>query len=542
LSKFDDSWRDLDYTPAVDRWFSRSAERWGKPNTDPVREFHRGEPATQGLIDDYLDRGGMINRGEERVAEQKVYDRRHYDRQRRNGNLMKIVTDVVAAWDSSDYLARHRKVVKDILGLERNARRRKLEGLPTMARRHQQTLRLVHALAFDGIDTAEYCRRHKLDKADASRMLQHLYEKESGLRDAIGAISACATATSWQFRQQQQVLHQYMKKNRRRLDVELAGTFSESRLVYGLDPNRDIIGDGWLCDYNAGSIRNTIGGRFKPCALVRDILYDGPFEPLDLHKPAMWTRPWTWTLWDREPLGFWDALYEPLRAVQRYERLPDRYRDISRRVLLKDQVSKRTWSITRSLDDARPQYASEPDDFLAAWLRWVSQRKELPVGSAPEPPHGIFHRRFRPVSPIHAVMKIRPDQLVIFVSRGSSMEDCQGVAPPSRTDKFTVQRGRIEAGVFVPKGTPPLCTPVHSGQMLVAAKSGVLETELRWALYGQRRPARRLVWIALPPVRKPHGLIRPLLGTPGLDGQSRKPSCCWPRKPMPACPFILSAR
>ena len=130
---------------------------------------------------------------------------------------------------------------------------------------------------------------------------------------------------------------------------------------------------------------------------------------------------------------------------------------------------------------AYQQYAPEPDDILAAWLRWVSQPKDLSIGVAPEPPHGIFHRRFRSASPIHAELNIRPDQLAIFVSHGSSMEGCQGVAPPSRTDNVTVQRGRIEAGAFIPKATLPLCTPVHSGEVLVAAKSGILETELRWA-------------------------------------------------------------
>ena len=130
-------------------------------------------------------KGRKINYGAVRMEKQEVNDRRYEERRRRH-RLMDIVADVLWEWDPSDYLAKHRKIVRDILGLERNARRRKLDGLSTMARRHQQALRLVRALAFDCINTAEYCRRHKLDRAAAARMLRHLYDKEPTLEDAIG--------------------------------------------------------------------------------------------------------------------------------------------------------------------------------------------------------------------------------------------------------------------------------------------------------------------------------------------------------------------
>jgi hypothetical protein len=93
----------------------------------------------------------------ERADKQLVYDRAHEERAGRHP-LFDIVVDVVAAWDCSKYIGRHRRAVRGILGLERNARRRKLEGLSTLARRHQQAIRLVHALAFDGLNAAEYCR------------------------------------------------------------------------------------------------------------------------------------------------------------------------------------------------------------------------------------------------------------------------------------------------------------------------------------------------------------------------------------------------
>jgi hypothetical protein len=54
----------------------------------------------------------------------------------------------------------------------------------------------------------------------------------------------------------------------------------------------------------------------------------------------------------------------------------------------------------------------------------------------------------------------------------------------------------------------PMCTPVHSGMVLVAVRRGILpDIELRWSLYSRGRPARRAIWIKLAPFRKPHGLL-----------------------------------
>ena len=234
-----------------------------------------------------------------RLAEQKVLDER-YERRRRRSALFSLVVDVVATWDSAPYIAKHRKTVRDILALPRNTRRPMLYGLPTTARRHQVALRLVRALAFDGLSQAEYCRRHKLDQADASRMLAHLYEKEPGLRNALDAISACAAVTSWQNRQQKRMVSNSVK------------------IIYGWN-YEDVPDYGWLSG----------------------LLHDEPFTPFNLHEPSAWHGLVNSLVWG--------SLIEPRRDVQRFEPLPDRYRPIRRKVRFKDGT-RRTLDIARALD------------------------------------------------------------------------------------------------------------------------------------------------------------------------------------------------
>jgi hypothetical protein len=107
--------------------------------------------------------GGKTNYCEARLAWQQRLDERHETRRRRS-EVFDLVVDVVAAWDSASYVAKHKKVIRNIRALPRNARRQKLSGLSTMARRHQTALRLVHALVFGGLSQADYCRRHHIEK------------------------------------------------------------------------------------------------------------------------------------------------------------------------------------------------------------------------------------------------------------------------------------------------------------------------------------------------------------------------------------------
>ena len=315
-------------------------------------------------------KGRKINYCFERADKQLVNDERHEKRAWRHP-LFDIVVDVVVRWDCAEYRGRHRRVVRSILGLERNARRQKLEGLSTMARRHQQAIRLVHAPAFDGLCAAEYCRRHGLDKADASRMLAHLYDKEPRLREAISAISACSTVTSWQNRQQTRKF----PKGERGLEI-----------VYGFN-YRDVADNGWLSDVPSTKFRSVVSGRFKPIAPKAYDPSPERFRPFHLHEPNTWRKL---KISEVEFPHFWDALYEPMRAVERYD-VPlrygmfDRYRAISRKLRINDHPESgrsryRTWRIARAIPfNDRPIWALGhcPQHWYQVpdiWVQWDPTR------------------------------------------------------------------------------------------------------------------------------------------------------------------------
>jgi hypothetical protein len=331
---------------------SRAAER-GPAKEELTRSYELPAKAmTANEFAEFKRKGRKIDYGEERLEKQCLNDLRHEERVKRHP-LIDVVIDVVAAWNSAGYLGRHRAIVREILAKPRNQRRRKLSGMSTKERRHQEAIRLVPALAFDGMTQAEYCRRHNLAPSDASRMLAHLDEKEPGLVDAMGAISACATAISWQNRQQQKLL-----RHKREGGI---------RIKYGYD-YRDVADNGWLSDVPSSRFRSVSSGRFKPIEplarldLLRPETRRKPSKPFNLHRPGKWRRPWAWTHWEREPVNFWDALYEPIRTVERYD-VPlrygvyDRYRDLSRNLTFKDG-KQMTRSIARAIPiwdwDTRP--------------------------------------------------------------------------------------------------------------------------------------------------------------------------------------------
>jgi hypothetical protein len=233
--------------------------------------------------------------------------------------------------------------------------------------------------------------------------------------------------------------------------------------LYGWE-YRESADTGELCDYDAGSIRGVIGGRFKPCALLRD----EPFEPLDLHEPDTWHDMHV----PRHPLVFvnghyiserllipvaerrvaldWSALYEPMHKVQRYEPLPDRYREISRVVTNIKTGKAETWSISRALDGARPQLKPEPDSIRTTWLQWGSQVKVL------EPPH--FIRRPPKLvtdGAIHVVKYVKPDGFPGYCSY--PIADCCGAAPGS----VTIRWEPIEQRLSESRWSGPMCNPTR---------------------------------------------------------------------------------
>jgi hypothetical protein len=377
LSEFSyDRWEKPPHVRDAFERIERTAER-GPEKPELTRSYELpGKPMTAAEFAEFRRKGRKINYGEARMAKQLLNDQRHEERQKRHP-LIDIVIDVVASWDSSDYLEQRRRSVRIILAKSSNERRRKLAGMSTKQRRHQQSIRLVRALAFDGITQAEYCRRHKLDPADASRMLAHLCDKEPGLADAIDAISACAKLVSRQNRQQTQ------KFRNKREGV---------RIVYGHD-YQGVEDEGWLSEVPNSGIRSYRTGRFKPISTKHGDLIDSkwwtlkwnppkepqilvqePFRPFDLHKPETW-RELEFAAVD------WNALHEPLRAVERYDvplcdGLFDRYREISRKVLLKNGKSVTFKPIARAIPisdwDTRP-LGYHPQLWYPApdiWVGW----------------------------------------------------------------------------------------------------------------------------------------------------------------------------
>jgi hypothetical protein len=327
LSEFDDSWRDLDHTPAVDRWFARAADRRGSVEAGFDRDAKNGQPFTQSEIDIYLTGGGTINYGEDRIGEQQIADDRYYKRLIKRpfgerNSLFDIVTDCAAGWNSTAYLGGHQAIARAILEKPRNQRRRQLSNISTKLRRHQQAIRLVTAMAFDGIGPAKYCRLHNLNRANASRMLAHLYEKEAGLRDAIGAISACAAMTSWQNRQQNKLMR---LRERGRKEIKL--TFGWNNLQIDVEP--------WPCQASAGSMRGSNPGTKWWLRLIKD-KSPRPDHPI-------WSDA---TL----PLAMWNMKSEG----PRYEPFVDPHRAMSRRIKLKDGKFE-TWRIARAIPSAPRQ-------------------------------------------------------------------------------------------------------------------------------------------------------------------------------------------
>ena len=460
----------------------RPADRWTRQE-DEARYSRRGIPMRGCEYADFLARGGKIDLGEKRFEWQRRSDRQHEKNQRRHP-LTETVLDCLARWSSSEYLKRHRATVRLILEKPRNQRRRKLSGVSTKRRRHQQALRIVHAIAFEGLTAAEYCQRHELDKADASRMLKHLYEKEPGLADAIGAISACAATTSWQNRQQ----------NRRRRCKE--GRGKKATLVLGADYSNVADRGEWLADTSAGSRKSYTTGAAASISDVGAIpryMRNDPIRPETGYAPSKpphrMHRPSTWRHVN-QPLGFWDAFVSPARTVRLLEPGFDRYRETKRTLKYKGTGHKKSKIVARILDGtASPLRADYLVEARRDYLLWV--KPDLPEPCLPLlSPHGIFHRRFRPVTPIHIILKtfdlpawatldVRTRDLPVgrhenklhpgglsHIFRGLPIADCSGKAPPSLKQIWGTIEDRLRTSKWT-KG--PMCTATRSGQILIAA-------------------------------------------------------------------------
>lgn len=365
-----DEWQDLSYTPAVDRWITRSVQPWGEPEPNETRQFHRGTPFTDQEISHFLADGGTINRDNSRLAWQDELDQRAALRKNvrplgrglatiatpdPDGDLIPsgvphpldmidiTINALVSAWDYQRLLEKHRATVTQILDRPCNQRRRERPNMSTRERRHQQTLRLVHAVAFDGATVADYCRQHGIDKASASRGLKRLYAKEPELADAMGMITACAAATSWQIRQQKKMLRLLMK-----------GAKKQLRLVYG-----------W--QYFASD--QPFPSQAIPARMVKD---GGGFHNLPLTPEDC--EPCSGVLIDDDPddlpREWWHdafivALFdiEPLPALPVTPAIYKECRELSHRVALKDGTSK-VWRPIARAAPASPSWEPEGEPRL----------------------------------------------------------------------------------------------------------------------------------------------------------------------------------
>jgi hypothetical protein len=204
---------------------------------------------------------------------------------------------------------------------------------------------------------------------------------------------------------------------------------------------------------------------------------DTPFKPFDLHEPDKWQG-----LAD-SPVLDWDALHEPMRDVKRYEPPPERYREISRTVRLKDG-GRKVWRITRALDRSRPMPDQFDSGILDEWWSWASQVKVLEDPYLPpRPPQGIFGYRFALDGPIHVVRlvgdlpawatldvktrdlpvglhenKLHPGGVSI-IFRGLPVADCNGRAPPNQKQEWEKIATRLAEAKW---SEGRMCNPVRN--------------------------------------------------------------------------------
>ena len=492
-------------TIATDKWIKRKLNHPPGRERDEPRAYKRGIPVTEQEL-----AGCRINYCAERLARDALNDKRAAERKdlRPLGgrlDLIDIVNDACAsAWDAEKYLAKHQDIVRQILDKPCNQRRRKFAGMSTMQRRHQKALRLVHALAFDGLTHAEYCRKHKIDKADASRMLAHLYEKEPGLADAIHAISACAAGISWQNRQQKQNLRIQERARSRQI-----------QLVYGL--NQDINSIGSYPDQASTPRWTRSGGGFRHVSLVS----------VD-HDPDETASEWWAELFASS--AFFKIDEKPRIVAQstyRYQR------PLAREVTLKTG-KKYTWNpIGRAVQLTERGFRPHDHGFVMDWPVADHDFLKRPPAVLKMPP------RMRPLSVSrsqsvaiaweyvrrhgHAVLdwspQYRPETLEEikrdFFGLRPTGRDPWGREPKiAKRWKPTVFRGTWNpiTGALVRSGVPLSITPARS-RIWLAGVRGRRELSLAWrGWFRDHEPVCGPIWERHgneDSLRKPHGIFEP---------------------------------
>ena len=269
---------------------------------------------------------------------------------------------------------------------------------------------------------------------------------------------------SWQKVQQNRMLR---RRERERKEI---------KLVYGLN-DQTIDVETYPSQASFGRMSRSGGG-----SQIISPIYEEPAEP----------DPWF-------AFEFLGALFGP--PPQRVAiRAPATYRvrrPLSRKVSLKGERGRETWSIARAVPVAtwacEPYCPDSPIGLRGCdLLEWLSRR---------------------------VLVHVHDDHLEEFLAiKRRSGRELLGLLTPRRTARpnhrqtgpATVSRGRIINGEFVRSHTP-VCAPTHSGRVLFGICRGILpDVEMRWALYCRALPSRRFIWMALPQSRQgPQRLIQP---------------------------------
>ena len=277
-------------------------------------DFMPVKPVTAEESEAFKARGGAIDYCQKRQAEQVTKDATYGKKLMRNPLIAVVEDYLFKRFDIGAYLDKQRQTVRDILDQPRNA----ISNNPNAskhARRHQRAIHLVNAMAFRGMTQSDYYRRYSLKKQTMSDLLKSFCKHESGLAEALRAISSCRTVI---FLSQAGQSGNDSRKWESVSDGRWLYSPSYGRRYLATDSDRD-------------------APKSEPASDLVPIEGLEPFKPFDLHEPKAWAE-----------FVYWQSLhdfyfYGPARPPQRFEPLPNRYREISRSLLVKTKKKKEDW-------------------------------------------------------------------------------------------------------------------------------------------------------------------------------------------------------
>ena len=409
----------------------RSAERRDVlEESGAERAGKRGRPMDADEFAAFKDKGRTVNYCGERLAKQKLNEARAARRRdlRPLGggrDLIDLVINAIAHSDRpAEMLGESRVIIRRIMTEPRNRKYKRTSGMSAMHRRHQQDIRLVHAMAA-GMTLAQYYNKTGISHKKASRSLARIAEKEPGLIEVLNATSACAAVVSWQEVTKNKLLR--LKERERR----------EIGLSYGLNDFQNVVAEPYPSQASSGRMSKSGGGR----------------QPLSLIEQPWWVFDHVLGGEPREPDEWW--VYEFIAAVfdlPQIDRIPvpapyRHHKPLSRAVVLKDG-RRASWAVARAVPVEAwtyQQYDPEPDD--TDWLRWASRERVLEAPRPPRPSILVLD------GAIHVVKYVKPNGLPAY--RGYPIADCCGQAPGSIRINWNDRLSEVEWAAA------PMCQPTR---------------------------------------------------------------------------------